>query len=193
VDTIQSQIGAVEAEIEAIKKRIDTHEMSKEGRLAQKDCYESDYKNFEPRPAADLNSNYWQRQIQIRQQQSEISKLSTTLAGRQSFVACRKDVISRKKALYNSTLLTCYSQLSAYTPTLKRSQRFPQIHNTLDDQIHILGLANDNLQHLRDVLEDQIALWRGNPAGLEDWEIIMEKLQEQAEDLTIWRQLFYGK
>jgi chromosome segregation ATPase len=192
-DRVQSEIGSIEAEIEAMKRRIDAQKVLQEGKLAQKDCYESDYESFEPRSEPDLSSNHWQRQIQIRQQQSEVSQLGTTLARRQSFMTCRKDVISTKKALYNSTLLTCHSQLSAFTPTLKRSQRFPQIQNTLDDQIHILCLATDGFQHLKDLLGDQLVRRQGNTTGLEDWVMILEKLQEQAEDLTIWRQLFDGR
>jgi hypothetical protein len=46
---------------------------------------------------------------------------------------------------------------------------------------------------MKDLLQDQLERWRGNPADLEHWGMILEKLQEQAEDLTIWCQLFYGK
>jgi hypothetical protein len=129
-DVLQTEIELPEKENSALKERLDQFMAVVDSKEAELQCSRADHESFigldispsENEMASRIPSNQWERKISARSQQSEILRLTHLVKQCRSFISCRRDSISTKKARCNSTMLTAYSQISAFTPTLKRSQ-----------------------------------------------------------------------
>lgn len=137
-----------------------------------------------------LRSQSFSRGIRQSNLQSQISMLAESINRMRSAIETKRDSVSMKRASYSSSVLVGYSQITAFTPTFKRSQRFPQIQNTLEDRIHVLSLVCQTLENLLGHITSQLDLWRKAMPQLEDWSKILDRMQDKADDLVVWKQLF---
>jgi hypothetical protein len=58
----------------------------------------------------------------------------------------------------------------------------------------MLGLITQTLESLGNQVERQVTLWNGfvrYSEALKEWDLMLGRLHEKADDLTIWKQIFF--
>ena len=208
VKLVEYEIESVQRDIEDLRAQIQnrtTVDSRTKGREAliesdmmkmkalAKECRElfgSDFSESTSEMESRIKSRSFSREINNRQLKSHVSTLAESISRMRSVLEAKRDSVSKKRATYSSSVITGYSQITAFTPTLKRSQRFPQIQNTLEDRIHVLSLVCQTLENLLGHITTQLQLWHTSTPQLEDWSRILDRMQDKADDLVVWKQLF---
>jgi chromosome segregation ATPase len=194
ITLLESELSAVREEIEELGRRLDRHVWSVLKSEAKAENYGGDIEQAEGfvkehrrRMRTDTRS--------LSEMKNKVKCLSEFIEEKHTVISGMRDSRSYKRGSYHSAIVIGSSWISAFTPTLKRSPRFPQKENALEDKIHILSLVNQTLDNLWNRVTHEERVWKSKlkepfSGLLQDWDLILGKLAEKGDDLTVWKQLF---
>ena len=98
----------------------------------------------------------------------------------------------RKNSMSSRISSITYESLSPEM-TLQKSLKYPLVRNPIEEKKQTLSLLNDSLQMLLNRFEDEIEEMnnRLNCVPLcQQWNIELDSLNDDAEDLHVWNQVF---
>lgn len=215
-DLLQCQIDDVFSDMEQLKKDIIRYQLIRDENEAQKDKLDSDIQSkhviikkcndflrsdltlySNKRTVSDsFYSHEISRNINSRILSETLSQLQTAVNLKRETIQHRKDDLSSQRNSITTFLTSYYEDIPTTTETLKRSIKFAIQENPLQDRIQTLNFLMENLESIQTSFDQQLNIWKelfekeNESLILDDWQIDLNRLNEKADDLIIFNQVF---